>query len=82
MSSGSVGLCISRTRTADRDVQRHHARQGDDRGQCWVGPAGAQQPANYLGAHASLPGQFGLGEPENLPPFIQSSDHAVDGRDP
>ena len=41
----------------------------------------AQEPADHLGAHTRLAGQFRLGQPQNPAPFIQRPDHAVNGSD-
>jgi hypothetical protein len=58
-SSASAGLCTV-GRSADRDVHRHGAGQGNHRRQRRISGAGAQDSADDLGAHAGLAGQFSL----------------------
>ena len=61
MSFGSVGLfMVSRGRPADRDVQRHCARQGDYCCERRISAAGSKKSTHYLRPHPSLPCQLGL----------------------
>jgi hypothetical protein len=78
MSSGSVGLYTSsRSRAADRDIQRHRARQGYDGGERRIRRTWAEESTNHLWAHSRLPRQFGLREPKNLSALIQGANYPV-----